>query len=162
MQRSRELESTFSSALGRSQESNRTFNAMRRELEKENCEAVLLIDATSAFNLLNKTAALEIIRKMRTSLHMRLSNSYQTTNCLFVDKKAIFSREGCTHGYPLAMLMYGVAIKPLILKLQTRKIVQKWYADDGNAAGLLQQLHELFGNLSSQGSSFGYHVNAPK
>ena len=58
--------------------------------------------------------------------------------------------------------MYGIAIKPLILKLQTPRTVQKWYADDGNAAGTLQQLHELFENLSNQGPSFGYHVNATK
>ena len=58
--------------------------------------------------------------------------------------------------------MYEIAIKPLILKLQTPKIVQKWYADDGNAAGSIQQPHELFENLSNQGPSFGCHVNAPK
>ena len=85
-----------------------------------------------------------------------------TPSQLFVDKKAILSREGCTQGDPLAMLMYGIAIKPLILKLQTPRTVQKWYADDGNAAGTLQQLHELFENLSNQGPSFGYPVNAPK
>ena len=84
------------------------------------------------------------------------------TSHLLVDKKTILSREGCTQGDPLAMLMYGIAIKPPILKLQTPRTVQKWYADNGNAAWTLQQLHELFENLSNQGPSFGYHVNVPK
>ena len=84
------------------------------------------------------------------------------TKPTFCWKKAILSREGCTQGDPLAMLKYGIAIKPLILKLQTSKTVQKGYVHNGNAAGTLRLLHELFKNLSNQGPSFGYHVNAPK
>ena len=99
---------------------------------------------------------------MCPALHIPLSNFYQTTSRLFNDKNAILSCEGCTQGDPLAMLMYGFAIKPLTLKQQTPKIVQKWYADNGNAAGSLQQLHEHFENLSNHGPSFGYHVNAPR
>ena len=60
------------------------------------------------------------------------------------------------------MIMYGIEIKPPILQLQMPRTVQKWYADNSNAAESLQQLHELFKNLSNQGPSFGYHVNAPK
>ena len=93
---------------------------------------------------------------------MPLSNSYQTPSRLLIDKKVILSRKGCTQGDPLAMLMYGIALKPLILKLQTPGIVQRWYADDGSAAGSLQQLHKLFENLSNQAPSFGYHVNPLK
>ena len=125
-----------------------TIHALRREFKKENCEAILLIDATNAFNLLNRTTALENVRRMSPSLYIPPSNTYQTTSSLFVDKSAFFSQKSCTPGDPIAMLMYGIAKKPLILNLQTPKIVQKWYADGGNAAGSLQQQPELFENLS--------------
>ena len=124
--RTRELEATFSSALGRPPESNMQSTLCAENSKRRTEKAILLIDATNAFNLLNRTTALENISRMCPSLHIPLSNSYQTPSRLFVDKKAIISRVGCTQGDPLAMLMYGIAIKPLILKLQTPKIVQKW------------------------------------
>ena len=54
------------------------------------------------------------------------------------------------------MLMYGIAIKPLILKLQTPRTIQMWFAGNGNAAG------SLFENLSNQRPSFCYYVYAPE
>ena len=148
--------------LGQTSRIEHAIHALRRDFEKENCEAILMIDAANAFNFLNRTIALEIFCRMCPSLHIPLPNSYQTLSPLFVDRKAILSCVGSTQGELLAMLMYRIAIRPLILKLQTPRIVQKWYADDGNAAGSLQQLHELFEDPSNQGPSFGYHVNAPK
>ena len=92
------------------------------------------------------------------SLYLALSNSYKTPYNLYVSHKVLQSREGTTQGDPLAMAMYGLAILPLIENVSDDNLIQKWYADDGNAAGLVEALKVLLSKLKLHGPSFGYNV----
>ena len=56
------------------------------------------------------------------------------------------------------MAMYGVAIIPLIRKLDQKEIMQKGFADDGNAAGSLQNLRKMLDLVETTGKGFGYFV----
>jgi hypothetical protein len=49
--------------------------------------------------------------------------------------KRIFSKEGVTQGDPLSMLLYAIAIMPLINCLESSDIIQTWYADDSSYQG---------------------------
>ena len=75
-------------------------------------------------------------------------------------KKTVFihSKEGQTQGCPLAMLVYGVSLLPLIRKLKRefRRIESPWYADDGAAAGKLQDILLFFRRLCELGPTYGY------
>ena len=51
--------------------------------------------------------------------------------------------EGTTQGDPLAMALYGMGIIPLIELLRKPNVTQKWYADDGSAAGDLKIVHAI-------------------
>ena len=44
----------------------------------------------------------------------------------------LHSKEGVTHGYPLAMIAYGIRVLPLIRVLRSDhpQVYQPWYADD--------------------------------
>ena len=53
----------------------------------------------------------------------------------------ILSEEGITQGDPLAMLMYAIAMIPLIRRLLNNDVTQVWYADDACACGRLASLH---------------------
>ena len=98
---------------------------------------------------------------MCPSLHIRLTKT--PTRHKATTKKNILSRGGCTYGDQPAMLMYGIAIKPLILKLQTPRTVERGTLTKARQLqGALQQLQKLFESLSNQGDSFGYHFKAPK
>ena len=70
----------------------------------------------------------------------------------------IRSRGGTTQGDPLAMAMYEIALLPLVKLLENTDVVQKWYADDGNAVGKLKDLHRLHDALTERGPAFGYHI----
>ena len=72
------------------------------------------------------------------------------------------STEGTTQGDPLAMAMYGIGIIPLIELLQKPNVTQKWYADDGSAAGDLKSLRALLDNLDVRGNAFEYNVKPSK
>ena len=130
-------------------------------LNNEN-QAILLIDAENAFNSLNRELALRNVENLCPSLLNAIKNSYSTPSKLYVNNKTLWSREGTTQGDPLAMAMYGVAIIPLIRKLDQKEIMQKWFADDGNAAGSLQNLRKMLDLVETTGQGFGYFVKLSK
>ena len=53
--------------------------------------------------------------------------------------------------------MYGVSILPLIRLVSPESVIQKWYADDGNAVGSIEMLKKLLMILAQRGAAFGYH-----
>ena len=119
------------------------IHALRKVFDTPEAEAVLLIDASNAFNSLNRELALSNIQAICPSLTNALDNSYKSPSLLFVNGKTILSQEGTTQGDPLAMAMYGVALLPLIKLVKDEKLTQKWYADDGNAVGSFESLAAL-------------------
>ena len=71
--------------------------------------------------------------------------------------KTHLSQEGTTQGDPLAMSMYGIALLPL-MDLVNEGVFQKWYADDGNVAGSIESLRNLFGKFKLHGPAFHYNI----
>ena len=89
-------------------------HAMRLVFQDPNTEAVLLADASNAFNCLNRQAALQNKLSLCPSIASALVNTYRSSAHLFVDGEVILSEEGTTQGDPLAMTMYATATIPLI------------------------------------------------
>ena len=111
-------------------------HAMRAAFQKNETEAVLLVDTSNAFNSLNLQVALHNIRHLCPSLATVLTNIYRDATELFVDGPILSSEEVTTQGDPLAMPMYALATIPLIRRLSdTSNVVQVWYADDASASG---------------------------
>ncbi len=133
-------------------------------LFKDSTEAIISVDASNAFNSLNRQAALRNIRRIRPPLATILINTHKKPSELFVDRqKTLWSEEGTTQGDPLAIPMYALATVPLIDSLsQQQDTKQVWYADDASAAGSLTSLKCWWDNLTSSGPAFGYHANAIK
>ena len=132
--------------------------------QREETEAILLVDTSNAFNSLNRLSALHNIRQLCPSLATALINSYRAPTELFVDGDVLYSSEGTTQGDPLAMPMYALAMIPLIKKLNYRlgDVSQVWYTDDASAAGKIDRLREWWSELTSQGPKFSYFTNATK
>ena len=138
-------------------------HSMKEAFSSEGTEAVLLVDASNAFNALNRDAALHNIRHLCPVLSTILINIYRESTELFVDGLTLASVEGTTQGDPLAMPMYALATIPLINCVgDSLNIVQVWYADDASAAGDLSSIRSWWDNISSYGPAFGYHANASK
>ena len=136
-------------------------HAARQAFDSAECEATLLIDATNAFNSLNRQVALHNIRRLCPPIATILVNSYRAPTELFVDCDVILSQEGTTQGDPLAMAMYGLATIPLIRRLNG-PCKQVWYADDSAAFGPLEHLRSWWDRLTTEGPSYGYFANPSK
>ena len=88
------------------------------EVFKDDCvEGVILVDAASAFDCLNRQTALVNIKNLCPALSKVFINTYRQHILLFIEGESILSEEGTTQGDPLAMAMYAVAITPLIYRL---------------------------------------------
>jgi hypothetical protein len=83
-----------------------------------------LVDATNAFNSLNRQVALWNVLHLCPSIAPAIVNTYRANPQLFVDGEVIYSREGTTQGDPLAMAMYAIATIPVIHKLNELSQVQ--------------------------------------
>ena len=135
-------------------------HSVQSEFVKEETEAVLLVDATNAFNSLNRQADLHNIQQVCPSFATVLINTYRMPTDLFVDGTSLLSEEGTTQGDPFAMPFYVLTTVPLIHRLDDLK--QVWYADDASASGSLASIRSWWDRLAELGPAFGYFANAPK
>ena len=101
---------------------------------------MILVDASNAFNRLNRQVTLLNCEKICPALSHILINTYRNNSQLFVDGQCILSKEGTTQGDPLAMAMYAIVTQPLIRRLDGIA-KQLWYADDSAAGSSLERLN---------------------
>eukprot|EP00957_Ditylum_brightwellii_P113778 8674407-Ditylum_brightwellii.AAC.1 len=71
------------------------------------------------------------------------------------------SKEGVTQGDPLAMILYALAVLPLILLLEElisdiTEQLQKWFADDSALGSFFTTVKTWFGKLCEIGPPRGY------
>ena len=78
-------------------------HAMERVFADKDTEAMILVDASNAFNCLNRQATLLNCGTVCPTLSHILINTYRSNSQLFVDGQCIHSKEGTTQGDPLAM-----------------------------------------------------------
>ena len=77
-------------------------HAMKQIFDDTNTEAVLLVDASNAFNNLNRQTALQNIHLICPSIAKALINTYRIDTQLFAGGETLLSMEGTTQGDPLA------------------------------------------------------------
>jgi len=141
----------------------------REIFSNEETEAVLLIDATNAFNSVNRMAFIHNTKVICPSLATFVQNCYQYHARLFVLGGAeIKSMEGTTQGDPIAMFIYAIAIIPLILrsaeKVKTESVEAKIaaFADDLAGVGKLTGLKVLWDEICRTGPKYGYFPEPSK
>lgn len=76
------------------------IHAMRRIFSDDGNEGVLLVDASNAFNQLNRKVALHNVTTVCSTIATALINTYRRDAELFVDSETLYSREGTTQGDP--------------------------------------------------------------
>ena len=139
-------------------------HAVRSSFQNDETEAILLVDASNAFNSLNRQSPLLNIQRLCPSIATALINTYRAPSELYVDGDVLLSQEGTTQGNPLTMPMYALATIPLIRKLKSMidDVNQVWYADDASGSGQVKRLREWWEVINTQGPRYGYFPNASK
>ena len=94
-------------------------------------DGLLLVDATNAFNAMNRAALLHNFRYICPPMSIYIRNCYKHETRLFITgKRSIKSSEGTTQGNPLAMAAYGIGTTPLFsteqISIKQRKEKNIW------------------------------------
>ena len=139
-------------------------HAMKQIFDAEDCEAVILVDATNAFNSLNRATALLNIRFLCPEFSVYLINTYRVPCKLFLPNGTVLhSEEGSTQGDNCAAGFYAIStfimIKDLAAVIGCKQI---WFADDGGAGGKVKAIREWWTRLNLIGPPVGYLPNPPK
>ena len=132
--------------------------------DDESSEATLLIDASNAFNNLNRQVTLRNFLSICPALATVAINLYRDSSSLFIDGECLLSKEGVMQRDPLAMAIYAVGVMPLIKKLDIPNSSnhQIWFADDAAATGSFEALYTWLKKWIEIGPQYGYHVNCQK
>ena len=131
-------------------------------LQNDEVEGVLLVDASNAFNSLNRAAMLRNIQILCPSFATSVINLYRGEAELFVGGETLLSKEGTTQGDSLAMAINALSTLPLIDSVKQRGLTQTWFADDACGGSRLETIHSWWLQLVSEGPKYGYFVNSPK
>ena len=140
-------------------------HAMRNIFHHPKTEGVLMVDATNAFNTINRQAALRNISVTCPPIAQILINTYQApARMIIVGSGEMASTEGTTQGDPLAMAMYALAVTPLIYQLRanTPDMQQVWFAEDATSAAFCSKLKVWWDDLAALRPTFGYYPNGSK
>ena len=141
------------------------IHAMSQVFAQEGTDGILLIDASNAFNRMNRSVAMHNIRIICKEMSIYIINSYRGPSRLFISGGGeILSQEGTTQGDPLAMPWYSVTTSSMIqsLRIQTPEVKQVWLADDSAGGGKLVPLYDWYKQLTLEGTKYGYFVNGSK
>ena len=127
-------------------------------------DAVLLIDASNAFNALNRAAALHYIRVLSQAMATYVINTYRQPARLFITGgEEIISAEGTAQSDPLSITLYAISLQPLITRLHVSSAAKQcWFADDATGSGSLKDVKKWWDELSESGPPMGYFPNAKK
>ena len=137
-------------------------HAMHEVFQAPSTEGVILVDASNAFNSLNRETVLRNILHLCPPLAKVLINIYRDNVKLFIDGDTLLSQEGTTLGDLLAMAMYTIAIIPFIRSLEDEERKQVWFADDTTAVGGLTDLRRWWDRIAKKGPAYGYYPNPSK
>ena len=118
------------------------IHTMHKIYEEEESEAILLVDASNAFNSVNRKTFLHNIRIICPPIARYSRNCYNLPCRLFIiGGGEIQFTEGTTQRSPTAVTVYAIAIIPLILMIvnithqDDSSTKTAAYADDFTSAG---------------------------
>ena len=158
-------------SAGRDAVSEAAIHAVYDIFNEDDTEAVLLVDASNAFNSINREALLHNTRVLYPVLATFINNFYLIPSGLFIQGgKPLKSLEGMTQGDPVAMGIYALEITPLLawvsrlLKEETERFPLRKvaFADDLNGVGSLENWKKWWDLLEQKDRNFSYHVKASK
>jgi hypothetical protein len=141
-----------------------------KDLPTIDAESASLFDARNGFNELHRYQMLWNVRH-RWAKGSRLAfNCYRHFNLIIFRRGSgrlayvVTGQEGVSQGDPLAMILYGVALLPLVEKLRVAvpEATTPWFADDAAAIGNALDNATALEFLAHEGKAYGWYAEPEK
>ena len=133
----------------------------------DDTEGVIQIDASNAFNSINRNTLLHNAKIICPQIATYIYNSYCAPARLFIlGGEEIKSKEGTMQGNPIAMSAYGIGLTPLLDVLSRGEADEAWkqvaFADDISGVGKLLFLRVWWDLVNKYGPLLGYYPKDSK
>ena len=124
---------------------------------------ILKIDWKNAFNSIDRQLFLDSIYEHFPEIYNYIAAMYGVKGRLKFGKNFIFSEEGTQQGDPMGPVLFSIALKLLIDKLDSKNLtLNKWYLDDGNLAGKVKFVAKAYKTLVKEGKKIGLEMGDDK
>ena len=134
--------------------------------EEDTTHGFIQVDASNAFNSINRTLFLHDVKILCPEIATYINNCYIKPSRLFITGgKEISSNERTTQGAPIAMGVYALGLIPLLTSIisnNTGNLIHVAFVDDLTGVGKIHELIEWWKNALHYGPYLGYYVNESK
>ena len=132
---------------------------------KDSSKVILKIDFNNAFNSINRSKMLSVVKDHFPSIFNWTSFCYSNAAKLFCGENIIDCTTGVQQGDPLAPLLFSITLQELLLDLSKKFPniqINCWYLDDGILIVEGLQVNAILDYFLEVGPSFGLFLNLEK
>ncbi|GJR90866.1 putative reverse transcriptase domain-containing protein, partial [Tanacetum coccineum] len=114
-----------------------SVNRVLSEYHNDRSLAMLTVDFSNAFNLVDRLALLHEVRVRCPSISLWVAFLNGQESRLYIGDTHISSTTRVQQGYPLGPLLFALILHPLLHKIKDscKLLLHNWYLDDGTVIG---------------------------
>ncbi|KAK2402907.1 hypothetical protein QL285_052393 [Trifolium repens] len=126
--------------------------------------AMLTVDFSNAFNMVDKSALLREVRVRCPSISLWVEFLYGQAARLYLGDGYIMSATGVQQGDPLGPLLFALVLHPLVHKIRDNcnLLLHAWYLDDGTIVGDSMEVAKTLDIIREMGPRLGLDLNIRK
>ncbi|GJV86422.1 putative reverse transcriptase domain-containing protein [Tanacetum coccineum] len=139
-------------------------NRVLSEYHNDGSLAMLTVDFSNAFNLVDRSALLHEVRVRCPSISLWVDFLYGQATRLYIGDTHIWSATGVQQGDPLGPLLFALVLHPLIHKIRDscKLLLHAWYLDDGTVIGDSEEVSRVLDIIKVSGPGLGLELNIKK
>ncbi|GKC77653.1 putative reverse transcriptase domain-containing protein [Tanacetum coccineum] len=137
---------------------------MSNEYHNDGSLAMLTVDLSNAFNLVDRSALLHEVRVKCLSISLRVDFLYGQASRLYIGDTHIWSATGVQQGDPLGPLLFALILHPLLHKIKDscKLLLYAWYLYDGTVIGDSEEVARVLDIIKVSGLGLGLELNIKK
>ncbi|GJY61327.1 putative reverse transcriptase domain-containing protein [Tanacetum coccineum] len=141
-----------------------SVNQVLSEYHNDGSLAMLTLDFSNAFNLVDRSALLHEVRVKCPSISLWVDLLYGQASRLYVGDTHIWSATGVQQGDPLGPFLFALILHPLLHKIKDscKLLLHAWYLDDGTIIGDSEEVSRVLDIIKVSGPDLGLELNIKK
>ncbi|KAK9056951.1 hypothetical protein SSX86_024316 [Deinandra increscens subsp. villosa] len=141
-----------------------SVNRVLGDRHEDGSLAMLTVDFSNAFNLVDRSSLLQEVRVRCPSISSWVEFLYGQPARLYLGDNYIWSTTGVQQGDPLGPLLFALVLHPLVHQIRDncKLLLHAWYLNDGTVIGDVREVAKVLDIIKDRGPSLGLVLNIRK